>query len=97
MDEAGRIMRIKSGLVQMTATAGWAYFKQMAQNLIERTTGEALDEEDASKRDGKVLKASALRRGLNDLFAAVEFTKQVDPNQDANNDFSNFQIEESIR
>ena len=80
--EAKRLMQVKAGLVLMTSTPGWTFYKQMAKNLIERTTNDAFDENDATKRDSKVLKASALRTGLNELFNAVETTKQIVESED---------------
>jgi hypothetical protein len=67
---------IKAALIQMTATQGWGYVKQLANNLVQVATVEALEEEDSSKRDAKVLKASALRKGFMDWFISIEQYKQ---------------------
>ncbi|MFZ1973846.1 MAG: hypothetical protein WAU89_13430 [Candidatus Acidiferrales bacterium] len=73
--EVARIMAIKAAMVVTTGTQGWSYIKQLADNIVKKTIDEALDEEDPIKRDSKTLKASALRKGFAELFAAVDATK----------------------
>jgi hypothetical protein len=76
--ETQRIMLIKSGLVAMTGTTGWDYFKGMAKNVVEQAINEALEEEDPIKGESKRLKARALQKGLADLFNAVEVAKSFE-------------------
>jgi hypothetical protein len=76
--EQSRLMAIKAAMVQTTNTQGWNYIKQLADNIVKKTTDEALDEEDSTKRDAKVLKASALKKGFTELFNAIDSTKALD-------------------
>jgi len=84
-------MAIKAALVQMTAMQGWSYVKQLANNLVQREVVNALEEEDATKRDGKVLKASALRKGFADWFSAIESCKSFNP--EPNDELSALELE----
>lgn len=79
-----QILAIKAALMNTTHTHGWAYVKQFANNLVQNTTQEALDEEDPTKRNDKVLKASALQKGFKELFQLLEEFKRYNPqtNQD---------------
>jgi hypothetical protein len=74
--EVARVMAIKAALVVTTNTQGWAYIKTIADNIVQKTIDEALEEEDSAKRDGKTLKAAALRKGFAELFSAVNSTMQ---------------------
>jgi len=74
-DEISRLMAVKNAMVQTTNTPGWNYIKQLADNIVKKTVDEALDEEDSNKGESKRLKASALKKGFAELFAAIEATK----------------------
>jgi hypothetical protein len=76
--EQARILAIRAALVSTTATTGWRYVRQMADNVVARSTQEALDEEDPIKGESKRLKAKALQKGFQDLFNAIETTKAID-------------------
>lgn len=80
--ETARIMAIKAAMVVTTNTQGWTYIRQMADNIVKKTIDEALDEENPVTRDSKTLKASALRKGFAELFAAVDATKQFEEQSD---------------
>lgn len=84
-NEVDRVMAIKSALVSMTATQGWRYFKQIADNVVQRAVQNAIDEDDASRGEILRRKAKAMQDGLRDLFNAVEVTKGfVAPEDDEN-------------
>lgn len=78
-NERNRLVALRAALVGTTNTPGWGYIKGIAKNIVEKTTSQALDEEDKEKRDAKVLKASALKKGFAELFSVVEITKGFDP------------------
>lgn len=73
-----RVMVIKSALVSITSMPGWGYFKQMANNVVQKAVQEALDEEDPQQGESKRLKAKAMQKGFSELFNAVEVTKGWD-------------------
>jgi hypothetical protein len=78
-NERNRLIAIKAALVTTTKTPGWAYFKQMANNVVQKAVQESLDEEDREKGESKRLKAKAMQKGFTELFNAVEVTKAYDP------------------
>ncbi len=80
-NDVSRITAIKAALIATTNTPGWSFVKQMANNIVQNTVQEALDEEDPVKGEAKRLKASALQRGFADLFKALEVTKAFDETQ----------------
>ncbi len=86
--EVSRLMAVKSALIATTATPGWAYIKQIADNLVARAIDEALTEEESSKGESKRLKAAALKKGFSDLFTVIETTKDMvmDAQQDLSAD-----------
>jgi ABC-type Zn uptake system ZnuABC Zn-binding protein ZnuA len=88
-----RLMKIKQGLVQMTSTVGWTYFKAMAKNYIDKTTDEAFLELDPDKRDTLIARAAALRKAFPELFAAVELTMQAVPDQEYISDFADMEFQ----
>ena len=76
--EQSRVMAIKAALVTTTNTQGWNYIKQLANNIVQKTVQESLDEEDRDKGESKRLKAKALQKGFAELFNAIETTKAFD-------------------
>jgi hypothetical protein len=78
--EVARITAIRAALVQTTATAGWAYIKQMSENVVAKAIQDALDAEDETG-EAKRFKASSLQKGFRDLFNAIEVTKSFNPDQ----------------
>ena len=84
--EQARLMSVKAALIGTTNTPGFVYLRQLADNIVTKTIGEALDEEDPIKRDAKTLKAAALRKGFAELFAAVDATKALNFEPDTDND-----------
>lgn len=80
--EIARLMAIKHELQKTTNTAGFSYIRQIADNIVAVAVNEALEEEDKQKREDKVLKASALKKGFRDLWNAVENAKAIDPDTD---------------
>ena len=84
--ETQRIMAIKAGLIQMTSGPGWVYFQGMAKNCVDMATDEALSAEDPAIGESKRLKAAALKKGLADLFKAVETAKSFEPYNVGEND-----------
>lgn len=91
-EDINRLMKIKHGLVEMTNTVGWLYFKQMAQNEINRATDEAFAELDPQKRETLINRAAALRSALPKLFAGVELTMQAVPDGDQVSDFAEMEF-----
>lgn len=75
--EQARLMAVKSALVGTTNTPGFQYIKQLAENIVTKTMNEAFEEDDREKRDSKVLKAAALKKGFAELFSAVDATKAL--------------------
>lgn len=73
--ETERLLVVKAALKQTTATVGWSYIKQMADNLVKQSIQESLDEEDRDKAEMKRLKAKALQAGFHDWFMAIEGIK----------------------
>ena len=76
--EVARLTGIKASIVQTTNTQGWRYIQQIADNIVRKTTDEALEEEDREKGESKRLKAGALKKGFAELFYAVNTTAQLD-------------------
>ena len=93
-NENSRLLAIKAALIAMTNSPGWTYFKQMSNNVVQKTVQEALDEEDSEKGEAKRLKAKAMQKGLAELFNAVEITKGFDA--EANDDAGLGELEESF-
>ena len=91
--ETARIIGIKAALINTTSTPGWGIIKKMASNLVRNAANEALDEEDGSKRDAKVLKASALKKGLTELFNTIESTKEINTTTQDEAGFGELEIE----
>jgi hypothetical protein len=91
--DTARVMAIKAAMIATTGTPGWLYIKQLADNIVTKTVNEALDEEDPAKGESKRLKASALRKGFAELFAAIEATKNLAEPSEADNDFGNLELE----
>ena len=75
MTETDRLLQVKAALKQTTATIGWGFMKQMAENLVKNSIQASLDEEDRDKADQKRLKAKALQAGFHDWFQAIEATR----------------------
>lgn len=73
--ETERLLVIRAALAQTTNTPGWAYVKQMAENIVKLSTQEALDEEDPVKGESKRLKAKAMQSGFHRFFATIETAK----------------------
>ena len=90
MDEIARMTALKAALVQTTTTPGFDYIRQLAEKIVFKATNAALDEEDAAKRNDKVLKASALRRGFAELFNTIDQMKQFNPQEDFSEEFNGF-------
>jgi hypothetical protein len=84
--EIARITAVKSALIHTTGTQGWLYIKKMANNVVQKTVQEALDEEDRDKGEAKRLKAASLQKGFAELFSAVEVTKGFDIEQITDDD-----------
>ena len=78
-NDIARITAIKAAFVGMTATQGWQYFKQVGENLINKSVQEALDEDDPIRAESKRLYAKAMRSAVRDLMNAVEVTTAFDP------------------
>lgn len=93
-NETTRLLAIKAALTSTTATLGFVYIKQMADNLVSKSVEEALEEEDREKRDGKIVRAAALRRGFADLWSAVESAKAIDPQADFGSGFEQLEHDE---
>lgn len=93
-NETARLLAIKAALTSTTATLGWTYIKQMAENMVAKSVEEALAEEDRDKRDSKILKAAALKRGFADLWNAVESAKAIDPQADFGSGFEQLERDE---
>lgn len=81
-NEIQRLLHIKAALNQMTHTHGWAVFKQIANNVVEKAKQDAIDEDDAAKGESLRRKAKALQEGLRDLFNAVETTLKFDTEEE---------------
>ena len=73
--EKDRLLAIRAALMQTTNTLGWAYVKQMADNIVKQETQRALDEENPILGESKRLKAKALQAGFNDFFSTIETSK----------------------
>ena len=95
--EVARVMAIKAALTITTTTQGWAHVKQMADNIVKKTTDEALDEEDREKGETKRLKASALKKGFAELFNAIETTKGFQDSSADDNDFGSLDFELALQ
>ena len=95
-NDTARIMAVKSALVQTVNTAGWAYIRQIADAIVKKTIDEALDEEDHDKRDGKTLKASALRRGFSELWVAVDAAKSLELQTEDDNTLGELETETAV-
>lgn len=92
--EVSRITAIKAAFVGMTATAGWAYFKQVGDNLMKKYVQAALDEEDPIRGESKRLYAKAMRDAVRELLNAVEVTKAFEPEAAADSGLGNLEVEE---
>lgn len=92
--DTARLLAVKAALVSTTATLGFVYVKQMAENLVQRSVEEALEEDDREKRDSKILRAAALKRGFADLWNAVESAKAIDPQADFGSAFEQLERDE---
>jgi hypothetical protein len=95
--ETARVTAIKAELVSTTNTQGWQFIKQLAGNIVTRNINEALEEEDSAKRDTKVLKASALRKGFADLFNAIESVKEFSEQSEEADDFASLDFETAAK
>lgn len=73
--ETERLLAVRAALMQTTNTLGWAYVKQMADNIVKQTTQAALDEDNPAIAESKRVKAKAMQVGFRDFFAAIETTK----------------------
>ena len=78
VNEHNRLIVVKAALISTTNTPGWGYIKQLANNVVQKSVQEALDEEDPQKGESKRLKAKAMQKGFSELFNAVEATKGFD-------------------
>ena len=78
--EIERQTRVRGAIVITVNTPGWSHIKQLALRIISLSINQALEEEDQNKRDAKTLKASALKKGFEDLFSTLEQIKAYDPN-----------------
>jgi hypothetical protein len=94
--ESTRLMAVKQALVSTTNTTGWRYITQISDNVIKAAERAAIDEEDDVR--GAVLRrqAQALRKGLTDLFAAIEAAKQINLEPDSNDWFAELSLEQEI-
>ncbi len=82
-NEVNRILAVKAALMGMTATQGWRFFKQIADNVVAKAKQVAIDEDDPAKGEVLRQRAKALQDGLRDLFNAVESTKNFEaPDED---------------
>lgn len=88
-----KLLAIKAALIQTTATQGWSYVKQLANNLVQREVVSALEEEDRDLGESKRLKAQALRKGFADWFQAIEACKSYSPDPDAT--FGELEVEQA--
>lgn len=77
MTETDRLLAIRAALMQTTNTVGWAYVKQMADNIVRQSTQAALDEENPSLGESKRLKAKSLQSGFKEFFSVIETTKTI--------------------
>lgn len=85
-NEISRITAVRGAVVGTTNTPGWTYIKQFAEKITAQAVQEALDEDDATKRDGKVIKAAAMQKAYSRLFNAVEQVVAFDSTVYANDD-----------
>jgi hypothetical protein len=83
----------KVALLSTVNSAGWPLIRQLADARVKQATDEALDEEDSSKRDAKVLKASALRKGFAQLFVDIEAFTKLDLTAQGSDVFDSLEFE----
>ena len=76
MSDTQRLLQIKAALVAMSATQGWTYVRQIADNVVNHAKDSILDGKTAAEREEAALKATALRNGFRDLFNAIDAAKQ---------------------
>jgi hypothetical protein len=77
-EELSYVMAQKAALVGTVNSSGWPLVKQIADKIAKRAIQEALDAEDGTG-ESKRLKAKALQKGFDDLFAHIEAVKNFDP------------------
>jgi hypothetical protein len=76
--DTARILAVRAALLQTTATVGWGFIKQMADNVVAQATQACLEEDDRELGESKRLQAKALRDGFKKLFDGIEATKNID-------------------
>jgi hypothetical protein len=93
-NEISRLLAVKNAIVITTNTPGWRFIQQIAQNLVSKAIEDALDEENREQGEAKRLKASALKKGINDLLNAIENTKNINPESDFENGLGELEYQE---
>jgi hypothetical protein len=71
--EQARLLAIKQALLVTAGTPGWQYIKQMAVNIVNRMTTNALNAK-REDRDDEIAKAKAAREIFQELFTVIETT-----------------------
>lgn len=78
-NDISRITAIRAAYVGMTATLGWNYFKQMAENRVQQAKDDILEGKTPEEREEKAIYARAMRDAVRDLLNAVDVTKAFSP------------------
>lgn len=81
-NDVGRLMAVKAALVVTTNTPGWRYVKQIADNVVKAAVEAAISEDDDTKAVPLRRKAKVAREIFNDLFNAIDTSKQFGTNDE---------------
>lgn len=84
--DASTLMMRKHEIINTTATRGWFFITERANQIIAKMTDEAIDCEDKERSADLVTEARAARKFWNQLSQALEASKQVEAEEDTAGD-----------
>lgn len=73
-----KLQAIKVAMLQTVATAGWAYIKQMSDNIVDHAIQASLDADDREQGENLRLIAKAKQAAFRELFGAIENARAFD-------------------
>lgn len=79
--ERARLMAVKQALLVTAGTPGWQYIKQMAVNIVNKKTLNAINAK-REDRDDEIATARAAREIFQELFTVIETTMTFGTDQE---------------